>query len=112
MASLYADEHIPLAIIEALRRAGHDVLRAIDRYPEGTEDRTHFEAASQENRVLLTQDTDFLALSSSTLAEGRHHAGVIYWPQGTYRVGQVVRRLKQYLEITTSTSRRDLVKFL
>ena len=83
MAVLYADEHVPLAVIKALRRAGHDVLRALERYPEGTEDLTHFERAVQENRVFLTQDTDFLALSSKMLSEGKHHPGVIYWPQGT-----------------------------
>jgi hypothetical protein len=112
MALLYADEHVPLAVIKALRRAGHDVLRALDRYPEGTADVPHFERAAQEHRVFLTQDTDFLALASKKLAEGKHHPGVIYWPQGAYGVGHVIRRLKQYLETTTPDSRADLVKFL
>ena len=70
------------------------------------------ERAIQENRVFLTQDTDFLALSSQLLSEGKHHPGVIYWPQGTYTIGQIIRKLKQYLETTTPESRRDLVKFL
>jgi hypothetical protein len=37
---------------------------------------------------------------------------VVYWPQGAYSIGQVIRRLKRYLETTTPESRRDLVKFL
>jgi hypothetical protein len=112
MVLLYADEHVPLAVIKALRRAGHDVVRALDRYGEGTDDLTHFESAVRENRVFLTQDTDFLALSSAMLSEGKHHPGVVYWPQGVYRIGQVIRKLKQYLETTTPDSRMDLVKFL
>ena len=112
MALLYADEHVPLAVIKALRRAGYDVLRALDRYPEGTEDVTHFQRAVQESRVFLTQDTDFLALSSDLLSEEKHHPGVVYWPQGAHGIGQVIRRLKQYLETTTPESRADLVKFL
>jgi hypothetical protein len=60
----------------------------------------------------MTQDTDFLALSAQALAEGREHPGVVYWPQATYSIGQVIRRLKQYLESTTEESRRNSVKFL
>ncbi len=112
MASLYADEHVPATVIQALRRAGHDALRALESYEQGTEDLTRFERAVREDRVFLTQDTDFLALASELLSEGRHHPGVIYWPQGTCGIGQVIRKLKQYLETTTPESRRDLVKFL
>lgn len=112
MALLYADEHVPLAVIKALLRAGHDVARALDRYGEGTEDVTHFERAVTENRVFLTQDTDFLVLSSGMLSKGKHHPGVVYWPQGVYGIGHVIRKLKQYLETTCPESRADLVKFL
>lgn len=111
-ALLYTDEHVPLAVIRALRRAGHDVTRAGDIFPAGTSDVTHFERALGEGRVVLTQDADFLALSARILADGGHHSGVVYWPQGTYTIGQVVRKLKQYLETTTPESRRDMVKFL
>ena len=112
MALLYTDEHVPLAVIRALRRAGHDVSRARDVFSEGASDYTHFERASTERRVLLTQDSDFLALSAEVLSEGGHHPGIIYWPQGVYSIGQVIRKLKHYLETTTPQSRRDLVKFL
>jgi len=112
MASLYVDEHVALAVIRALRRAGHDPVRFRDYFPEGTSDDLHFERAIKEGRVLMTQDTDFLGLSAKVLAEGKHHPGIVYWPQGLYRLGQVIRRAKQYLESTTPETRRDMVKFL
>ena len=112
MASLYADEHISLAVIKALRRAGHDVARARDVFPAGTEDAVHLQRAVEEGRVMVTQDADFLSLSSQALAEGLHHPGVVYWPQGVYSIGEVIRRLKQYLETTTPATRTDRVKFL
>lgn len=112
MALLYTDEHVPLAVIRALRRVGHDVTRARAVFPEGTSDESHFERAIGDRRVLLTQDSDFLALSARILAEGRHYPGVVYWPQGVYSIGQVIGRLKQYLETTTPESRGDMVKFL
>ncbi len=112
MASLYVDEHVALAVIRALRRAGHDPVRFRDYFPEGTNDDVHFERAIHEERVLLTQDTDFLGLSAKVLSEGKHHPGIVYWPRGVYRLGQVIQRLKQYLEATTPETRRDMVKFL
>ncbi len=54
MALLYTDEHVPLAVIRALQRAGHDVTRAREICPEGTSDDTHFERAIRDRRVLLT----------------------------------------------------------
>ena len=112
MVLLYADEHVPLAVIKALRRAGHDGVRAQEAFPESTPEATHFDRAIVQGRILLSQDTDFLTLSTKTLSEGKHHPGVVYWPQGAYGIGQVIRRLKRYLETTTPESRRDLVKFL
>jgi hypothetical protein len=112
MASLYADEHIPLAVIRALQRDGHDVVRARECFPAGTADEVHFDRAIADDRVVMTQDADFLALSARVLAGGRRHAGVIYWPQAAYSIGQVIRRLKQYLESSSEESRRNSVKFL
>ena len=112
MASLYADEHVPLAVVRALRRSGHDVVRSQEVFPLGTQDQIHFEKAVAEGRVLLTQDSDFLALSARFLAQGNHHPGLVYWPQNLYTIGQVVRRLTAYLKTTSPESRSDLVKFL
>ena len=69
MARLYADEHVPLAVISALRRSGHDVARARENFPEGTRDEEQFEAAIRAERLFLTQDANFLALSVSILPE-------------------------------------------
>jgi predicted nuclease of predicted toxin-antitoxin system len=112
MARLYADEHVPLAVIAALRRFGHDVVRAREILPEGTADDQHFRVAMLEERLVLTQDSDFLALSAKVLEDGGRHPGVVYWPQGAYTIGQIIRKLKQYLETTSLESRESLVKFL
>lgn len=87
-------------------------MRARENFPEGTRDEEQFEAAIRAERLFLTQDADFLALSVKILSQGRHHPGIVYWPQGTHSLGQVIRRLRQYLATTTSESRKDLVKFL
>ncbi len=112
MARLYADEHIPLAVVSALNRQGHDVVRALQVFGEGVQDTIHFQRARADRRVLLTQDADFLRLSAQLLSEGGHHSGIVYWPQSTYSIGEVIRRLIRFLETTSEDSRQDLVRFL
>jgi hypothetical protein len=112
MARLYADEHVPLAVVKALRRAGHDVLRSSDALGEGGDDDDHLFRAIGEDRRILTQDADFLSLSTEILSRGEHHPGIVYWPQQTYSIGVVIRRILAYLQTTSPEGRRDLVKFL
>jgi len=112
MARLYADEHVPLAVVKALRRAGHDVLRSLEALGEGSDDEDHFLRAIEEDRTILTQDADFLSLSAGILSRGEHHPGIVYWPQQTYSIGVLIRRLIAYLATSSPEGRRDLVKFL
>ena len=85
MVRLYADENVPLPVIEELRRLGHDVLtifedgKANQRYPDQsvlqdgaahgravmTLNRKHFrrlhaQSASHAGIVLCTYDPDFV----------------------------------------------------
>jgi predicted nuclease of predicted toxin-antitoxin system len=52
---LLADENVPLASIQQLRGAGHDV----EQLPPGTADRIILDRARTEQRVLVTFDRDF-----------------------------------------------------
>ena len=68
------DENMPAALTELLRRAGHDVLTDNDEGLSGTKDPRILQAASEEDRVLVTFDLDF--------ADVRHypvgsHAGIV-----------------------------------
>ena len=112
MASIYVDEHVPRVTVRALGRAGHHVLRGQDLLGQGAADEAHLERAIAEGATLLTQDTDFLSLATKVLSEGKHHPGIVYWPQGKYGTGEVIRRLRQYFQTTSAASRRDMVKFL
>jgi predicted nuclease of predicted toxin-antitoxin system len=67
----YLDEHVSHAILKALRRNGFDVVTAHDASLSGQPDVLHLEFAARKNRVLISQDDDFLRLHSS----GMQHAG-------------------------------------
>ena len=58
---LYCDADIHGPLVDGLLRGGWDVARAIDRYPKGERDETHFECAVREGRVLVSNDPDQLA---------------------------------------------------
>ncbi len=53
-----ADESCDFAVVRALRAAGYDVL-AISEITRRSDDRELIEQASQEKRIVLTEDKDF-----------------------------------------------------
>lgn len=56
---LLADEHIPPAIISALRGEGHDVAVVGENVALGSEDSVLLEYAHATDRLILSEDTDF-----------------------------------------------------
>ena len=84
----YADEHVPRAVVDGLRRRGVDVLTVPEAGTLGDPDEAHLALALRQGRVVFTQDADFLRLA----AAGEPHAGLVYAPQGV-AVGELVRGL-------------------
>jgi predicted nuclease of predicted toxin-antitoxin system len=69
---LLADECFDERLAEALRTAGHDVVRVPAE--SGLDDRAVARRAEREDRVLLTQDTDFGRIA---LRHGQPRTGVV-----------------------------------
>src|SRR5262245_26682850 len=69
------DENVRSRLAAHLRRAGHDVTTVVDDYPPQLPDVDVLARAHQEQRVLITRDSDFERL---VFTEQRPHAGVIY----------------------------------
>jgi predicted nuclease of predicted toxin-antitoxin system len=69
--NFYLDEHVPRAVVSGLRRRGVDVLTLQEAGMLGAEDEAHLALATQQGRVIFTQDADFLRLH----ATGIEHAG-------------------------------------
>jgi hypothetical protein len=63
--------------------------------------------ATQESRVVVTQDHDFLRLH----AAGRQHAGIAYAPQGT-SIGHLIRGLMMIHQMLDADDMRNHVEFL
>lgn len=85
---LYLDVHTPLAITEALRRQGVDVLTAQEDGSRRFLDPALLDRALALNRVLFTRDEDFLGEGSRRQQAGEAFAGIIYAHQIRVTIGQ------------------------
>jgi predicted nuclease of predicted toxin-antitoxin system len=69
-----ADESCDFAVVRALRSAGHDVVAVAEISP-GAEDAQILHLASQQQRIVITEDKDFGQL---VFAFGKNTQGVIF----------------------------------
>jgi hypothetical protein len=95
MLRLYMDEDsMEEALVRALRTRGIDVKTALEAGMIEQTDADHLAFATVEQRVLCTYNVgDFWTLHSVTIAQGRHHVGIILVPQQRYGIGELLRRL-------------------
>ena len=109
MALLYADENVPLPVVEELRRLGHDVLtiledgKANQRYP----DTAVLRDAMALGRVLVTLNRrHFRRLHG----EGAVHAGMVLCTFDPDFEGQA-RRIHEWLAAVDSMSGQLVVVY-
>jgi predicted nuclease of predicted toxin-antitoxin system len=62
----YFDEHVPQAVADGLRRRGVDVLVVQDTGRRGAPDDEQLAFASQQGRVMVTMDSDYLILACAS----------------------------------------------
>ena len=60
------DNPVSPLVAAALRRDGHDAVHVLDYALQAASDATIFERASQEDRIVVTSDTDFGLLAART----------------------------------------------
>jgi predicted nuclease of predicted toxin-antitoxin system len=73
----YTDAHIAKAAVTQLVSHGVDVVRCEDVGAKSASDAEHLNIASNQERILVTHDDDFLNLHRTWLASGKHHSGII-----------------------------------
>jgi hypothetical protein len=90
-----ADNHVRQPIIEGLRRAGGDVVRAVDALGERNDDEIVLAYAAQERRIFVTNDEGIHVIAHRWLRESRLFR-MIYWRMGHHREmsdGAIVRAI-------------------
>jgi hypothetical protein len=76
---LFTDAHIQQSIVEGLSRRAWDVERAIDVFPERTNDPVLLDYAAASERVFVTNDSGVIETVDDWLAQGRSIKGVVFW---------------------------------
>jgi uncharacterized protein with PIN domain len=104
---VYTDEHVPKAVVQGLRRRGVDVLSTQEAGMLGASDEEQLALATSQDRVIFTQDDDFLRLH----AKGMEHSGIVYAPQQT-SIGDMVRGLMLICQVLDADEMENHVEFL
>lgn len=104
----HLDEHIDSAVAAGLRLRGVDVTTTIEQGLDGASDSRQLEFARGQGRVLVTCDSDFLALANS----GVPHASIVFWAARHRRLGQVVLDLVLLSRVVTAEEMAGHVEFL
>ena len=104
----YADQHYPAPVTAGLARRGIDVLTAQDANQCGASDPDQLAFATGQGRVLLTFDSDFLALHQS----GVSHAGIVWCPATSYPIGALIQMLVLLHGVLTADDMLNHVEYL
>ncbi len=103
----FTDEHVSNAVVKGLRQRGIDVISVAEAEMLGATDEEHIAFALIENRVIFTQDDDFLRLHSS----GVKHAGIVYAKQGT-PISRIIYGLLLIYQVLDAEEMKGHIEFL
>ena len=104
----FMDQHFPGPASRGLRRHGVDLLTAHEAERCGFTDAEQLALATAERRVVVSFDTDFLALHQS----GVEHAGIAWCPEQKYEIGQLIQVLLLLHGVLDQASMRNHVEYL
>lgn len=91
---LYFDVHVPNAIVDGLRLRGVDVVTAQEDGAAEFEDPPLLDRATELQRILVTQDEDFLQEASRRHRAGETFFGIVYAHQLYVTIGECVTDLE------------------
>jgi hypothetical protein len=104
----YMDQHFPGPASQGLRRHGVDVLTAQEAARCGLPDADQLAFATAEARVMVTFDTDFLALHQA----GIQHAGIAWCPEQKHGIGELIKALLLVHGVLDRDSMRNHIEYL
>ncbi|MEO1210933.1 MAG: DUF5615 family PIN-like protein [Cyanobacteria bacterium J06638_20] len=104
----HLDENVSNAVAEGLRRRGIDVTTTPQQNLMGASDEEQLAFAYAQQRVLFTQDDDFLKLHQT----GISHVGMLYCQQGKRSIGEIIRTLTLIWELVDPEDMVGQVEFI
>jgi predicted nuclease of predicted toxin-antitoxin system len=104
----HLDEHVPNAVAFGLRKLNIDVTTTADAGMIGSSDEMQLAHCATEQRILFTEDADFLLLAT----ERNDFPGIIYCRQNSRSIGEIIQFLAIAWEIYSAIDMVGRVEFL
>ncbi len=109
---LFADVHVPGPVILQLRLRGVDIAAATEEGHERMEDAALLALATEQGRVMVTQDIRFRVLAGDWQRAGREFAGLVFAHQRRVGFGEMVGDLELIAKATEPAFWRNRVEQL
>jgi hypothetical protein len=110
--ALYMDENVHRAVTNGLRLRGVDVLTVQEDKRIAFPDPKILDRATELQRVLFTQDDDFLTEANRRQVENIDFFGVIYGHKLRVSVGDCIRDLEIIAEVANPEELANRVQYL
>lgn len=110
--AFYMDVHVPRVITLALRERGVDVLTAQEDSHSRINDEDILRRAYELQRVVFTQDVDFLRLAARYQREGLPFGGIVFARQEVSAIGIYITDLVLIASVLTYEDMLNQVIFL
>lgn len=104
----HLDEHCDPAIAVGLRRHGIDVTTTLEAGLEGAADEVQLFHGLALERVVFTQDRDYLRIAAS----GMPHAGIAYCRQQTRSIGEIIEALALIWDIYETEEMANRIEYI
>ena len=109
---LYMDEHIHKAVTNGLRIRGVDVLTVQEDGLAGEPDLIILDRATALNRLIFSQDRDFLIEANRRQVEGIEFVGLVYGHQVEVSIGDCIYGLELIAKLGTPEEFINRVEYL
>ncbi len=110
--ALYMDEHVHRAITSGLRLRDVDVLTVQEDGLMGISDPQILNRATELQRVLFTQDNDFLVEANRRQQNSIYFPGVIYGHQMLVSIGDCIKDLELIAQVGKTEDLANSVRYL
>jgi predicted nuclease of predicted toxin-antitoxin system len=104
----HLDENVPFAIAQGLRTRGIDCSTTQDANLTQANDFKQLKYATDNKRVLVTHDSDFLRIHKNRIT----HTGITYCPQGSRTIGQIIKSLLLIYELLDQKEMIGAIEYL
>lgn len=102
--TIQADEHIKKGISEGVKRRGVEIYTVEDEGIKGKSDEALLQFAKQKNRVILTNDSDFLEIED--------HPGILYITTQYASIGEIIKEVVRHVDQYTKEEFEDTIFYI